>query len=112
IELDGSPSFADGELVDRPHYLLCRHASGPQGRHFPVISHGADHVFVAAALADLGGVGEGDPVSLIPAWTLATLFPPATQTTFHPSTGRLASGRKSELLFFDNDTPGTGLSSP
>ncbi len=39
----------------------------------------------------------GTLVSVARGWTLDTLFPPATQTTFAESTGRFLNGRSSEL---------------
>lgn len=109
LDLAGSPGFAAKELVDLPHFLRCDDGSGPLGRHFAITGHGAGHLLVAASLADLDGLGAGDRLSVIPTWTLDGLFPPATQTTFHRSAGRLASERGSELLLFDRETPGSDL---
>lgn len=109
LSLKDSPSFATGELTDAPHWLLCRDAAGPEGRHFAIVAHGANTVDIAAAPADLGSLGLDGLVSVVPAWTLDRLFPPDTQTTLHASAGPLASVRVSELLFFDAATAGTSL---
>jgi uncharacterized protein (TIGR02597 family) len=110
LSLKDSPAFAAGELTSTPHFLYCRDAAGVhRGRHFLVVAHGADTVDVAATLADLGSLTTDGLVSVIPAWTLDTLFPPDTQTTLYPSTGPLATDRVSELLFFDATTVGTSL---
>lgn len=109
ISLKDSPSFAANELTANPHLLFCRDAAGPEGRHFTIIAHGANTVDVSAAPADLSGLTADSQVSVIPAWTLDALFPAATQTTLHASTGPLATQRVSELLFFDNATAGTSL---
>jgi uncharacterized protein (TIGR02597 family) len=109
LSLKGSPSFAAGELTDTAHFLLCRDPAGPEGRHFRIVAHGAGHVDVDAAVGDLAGLGEDGLVSVIPAWTLGLLFPPGAQTTFHPSSGRLAPQRGSELLLFDETRAGTDL---
>ncbi|MBL9159875.1 MAG: TIGR02597 family protein [Verrucomicrobiales bacterium] len=110
ISLKDNPSFATGELKNAPHFLYCRDTTGAhRGRHFLIVEHGANTVDVSAALSDLGSLAIDGLVSIIPAWTLNTLFPPASQTTLHASTGSLASQRVSELLFFDTTTVGTSL---
>lgn len=109
LSLANSPNFAAGELTTRPHFLLVRDASGPTGRHFDIAAHSANGIDIVATVAELDGLPANGLVSVIPAWTLDTLFPPATQTTFHSSTSPLASGRKSELLLFDETTLGTSL---
>jgi uncharacterized protein (TIGR02597 family) len=110
LSLKDSPAFAAGELTSTPHFLYCRDAAGVhRGRHFLIVQHGADTVDVMASLIDLGSLTTDGLVSVIPAWTLDTLFPPDTQTTLHPSTGPLATERVSELLFFDATTVDTSL---
>jgi len=54
-------------------------------------------------------MGADSLVTIVPAWTLETLFPPASQTTFHASTGPLATQRGSELVLFDATTAGINL---
>ncbi len=109
ISLKDSPSFAADELTANRHLLYCRDAAGPEGRHFTIVAHGANSIDVSAGPADLSGLTTDSQVSVIPAWTLDTLFPAATQTTLHASTGPLATQRASELLFFDATTAGTSL---
>jgi uncharacterized protein (TIGR02597 family) len=109
IALKDSPSFAAGELTTTPHFLFCRDATGPEGRHFLITNHASDSVDISASAPELSGLTTDSQVSVIPAWTLDTLFPAATQTTLHPSTGPLATQRVSELLFFDQSTAGTSL---
>ena len=110
IQLKDSPGFATGELTSAPHFLYCRDTTGAhRGRHFRITTHGAASVDVQAGLADLGTLTTDGLVSIIPAWTLNTLFPPASQTALHASDGPLASQRRSELLFFDATTSGTSL---
>lgn len=109
LELKDTPGFAPGELTDATHFLLCRDPSGPEGRHFRIAAHGENHIDIVAGLGELGALAQDGLVSVIPGWTLANLFPPDTQTTFHPSAGRLATQRGSELLLFDRTTPGTDL---
>ncbi|MGY8642329.1 MAG: TIGR02597 family protein [Verrucomicrobiales bacterium] len=49
----------------------------------------------------------GDAFEIVPGWSLGALFPPATQTTFHLSTGNLPAARGSELLLYS--TSGGGV---
>jgi uncharacterized protein (TIGR02597 family) len=109
LTLEGSPAFSPGELTTAPHLAICRDPSGPNGRHFPITAHSAGTIDITATPADLAGLGNGGLISVVPAWTLATLFPPASQTTFHPSSGPLAPQRGSELLFFNNGSEGINL---
>ena len=109
LDLAGSPAFAGSELTDAPHWLYCRDGGGAKGRHFLVVARGADFVELQATAADLDGLTTNGRISLIPAWTLAGLFPPGAQTAFHPSTGPLLSQRGSELLTFDANGNGSSL---
>ena len=109
VTLAGTPAFAAGELLAARHLLFIRDSAGPVGRHFLIIGHTASTIDLAASPGFIDGLAEGDLVSVVPGWTLATLFPPATQTTFHPSGGPLATQRGSELLFYNNTGEGTGL---
>lgn len=109
LTLGGTPGFSTSELTTFPHLVACRNPSGPNGRHFPVTAHSATTIDIEAIPAELAGLGDGGMISVVPAWTLATLFPPASQNTFHPSTGPLASQRGSELLFFNNGSEGIDL---
>lgn len=109
LDLAGAPALVGSELIDAPHWLYCRDGGGAKGRHLFVVAHGADFVEVEATAADLDGLVSGGRVSVIPAWTLATLFPPGSQTAFHPSSGPLLSQRGSELLRFDTVGSGTSL---
>jgi uncharacterized protein (TIGR02597 family) len=109
LALKSSPNFAGSELTDTPHFVYLRDDTGTNGRHFLVSAHGSDTIDVNATPAELTGLTTNSQIAVIPGWTLATLFPPASRTTFHASTGNLASTRKSELLFFDRDTVGSNL---
>ena len=110
LTLAGNPAFAAGELTGTPHFLLYRDAAGPEGRHYRIVTHAAGHVDIDAAPGDdVSGLAQDGLISIIPAWTIQTLFPHATQTTFHASTGNLATGRRSELHLFDTTSSGTDL---
>ncbi len=111
LSLKDTPAFTGTELSDTPHFVYLRDNTAPssQGRHFLIVAHGTDTIDISATSGELTGLGVDSQISVIPGWTLATLFPPATQTTFTASTGNLASNRKSELLFFDRATAGSNL---
>ena len=109
LALKDTPSFAANELKSTPHVLFCRDPAGPEGRHFAITDHGANSIDVSAVAGDLSGLTVDSRISVIPSWTLDSLFPAATQTTLHASNGPLATQRGSELLFFDNTTVGTSL---
>jgi len=109
LSLASTPGFASGELTDEPHYLYCREASDAEGRHFLVQAHGANHLDIVASPGELSGLASDSPVSVVAAWRLETLFPPESQSTFHPSAGPLATQRGSELLLFDETTSGSNL---
>jgi uncharacterized protein (TIGR02597 family) len=65
------------------------------GLRYPVVSNEVDSMLVA-----FGGEAPspGVIVALERCWTLDTLFPPETQSTFHESTGKFATSRGSELM--------------
>jgi len=96
------------ELTDEPHYLQFTGGSR-NGWVYPVTSHDADSITIDLENDNLAGVEDGDIFEVIPYWTLATLFPPAEQTTVHPSAGKLAPQRESRVLFFDEIGEGTNL---
>lgn len=109
LSLGFPPSIAAGTFATSLHYVYVRATAAGEGRHFPIVMHGADTVDIEAAVGDLGGLAAGDRVEIIPGWTLGRLFPPGQQTTIHPSTGRLSSGRGSEILFFNEESEGIRL---
>lgn len=65
------------------------------GLRYDVVSNEVDSILVA-----FGGEAPtpGVMAALEVSWTLDTLFPPATQSTLHESTGKFATERGSELL--------------
>lgn len=109
FSLGGDPGFAPNSLTDSPHYVHCAPGSGASGRVLRISAHTADSVDVVATETEAGGLVAGNSVSILPAWTLGTLFPPGTQGTLHVSGSRLLADRGSELLFFDDVTDGKSL---
>jgi uncharacterized protein (TIGR02597 family) len=109
LTFSGNPAFQANELIGKPHYVYCPDSVGAAGKFFVITAHGANSANVLATAEGITGLANGDAVRVVPAWTLNSLFPPATQSTFHASGGNLLSQRKSELLFFDESTEGQGL---
>jgi uncharacterized protein (TIGR02597 family) len=103
------PAILDGSFAASLHYVYVRAVSSAEGRHFPIVAHSAGTIDIAAEAADLAGLAAGGRIEILPGWTLDRLFPPGQQTTIHPSTGRLSSGRGSEILFFDDEGEGIRL---
>jgi uncharacterized protein (TIGR02597 family) len=109
LAFSGAPTFSANELVTLPHYVYTPDSVGAPGRIFFVAANGSSTADVTASAAEIAGLANGDAIRIIPAWTLNSLFPPSSQTVFHPSSGNLVSDRQSELLFFDDITPGQDL---
>jgi len=110
LDLEGNPGFTAGSLLDPPHHVLTKGSAGAPGRVYALVAHTPSSVTVTGVRSqDLSLLIAGDALRIVPAWTLDALFPPASQTTFHPSTGNLLSQRGSELLWFDGASAGTVL---
>jgi len=73
-------SFAGTDLVDAPHYIHFTDGSRV-GEYFNITAHTADTLTVDLNGDNLTGVAAGDPVKVIPHWTLAKLFPSGEQIT-------------------------------
>jgi uncharacterized protein (TIGR02597 family) len=110
LDLAGTPGFAAGSLLQPPHHVLTAGTSGAPGRVHVIVAHTDQSVTVVGMSPDdVLALEAGDSLRIVPAWTLDALFPPASQTTFHPSGGRLLNQRGSELLWFDAGSDGIGL---
>lgn len=105
----GMPAFTAGEFTTEKHYLRFTGNGARSGWNYPVSAHDATTITVDLDGDALAGVVDGDTFELIPYWTLATLFPKATQTAVHPSDGKLAARRKTRILFFDEIAGGISL---
>ena len=104
-----SPTFAANEFTTEAHYVQFVGAGARAGWTFAVSSHTASSITIDAGSEDLSDLADGDRFEVIPHWTLATLFPQATQTALHQSDSKLSTGRKSRILFFDETTAGISL---
>lgn len=103
-----SPTFAVGDFTLEAHYLQFV-GGAREGWIFEVLPHSTSTITIDSAGEDLSNLADGDRFEVIPHWTLATLFPKATQTTIHESSSKLSTGRKSRVLFFDETSDGISL---
>lgn len=108
VAVQGTDPLVDSELVGEAHYLVFTDGGGG-GSVFPITANDTGSITIDTGSGDLAGVADGDRFQAVPYWTLATLFPVATQTAIHLSGGMLSPQRKSTVLFFDESTGGTDL---
>lgn len=120
--LASAPTLANGQATMTPveatewvpnelqntHYV--RFTTGAlSGRWYEIVGNTASGLTI-----DLNGeAGEvfaaGDAFMVVEFWTLDTLFPPGSQTTFHESTGNLVYQQKSKLLIPNVESVGINL---
>ena len=79
------------------------------GRWYEIVGNTASGLTI-----DLNGeagssFAAGDAFMVVEFWTLDTLFPPGSQTTFHKSTGNLVYQQKSKLLIPNVEAAGINL---
>ena len=79
------------------------------GRWYEIVGNTASGLTI-----DLNGeagssFAAGDAFMAVEFWTLDTLFPPGSQTTFHKSTGNLVYQQKSKLLIPNVEAAGINL---
>ncbi len=79
------------------------------GMYYQITANAAGTVTVDLAGDTLTGITGNESFKICKFWTLGTLFPPATQTTFVPSDGTLGFQRKSELMIVDSQGQGINL---
>ncbi len=101
--------FLADSFTGVPHYAIVTSGTA-RGQFFNVSSNSTTEVVIDTGSATLAGLAAGDSLMVIPHWTLNTLFPQATQTALHESTGALPSQRQTELHFFDVSSKGIELS--
>ncbi len=108
LSVADSPNYPAEAFTTEAHFL--KFLTGPSaGSIFPVDSHTASEITIDRGTDPLAGVEDGDTFAVIPYWTLATLFPVASQSAFHISPGVLLPDRRSELLLFDSTSDGIEL---
>jgi uncharacterized protein (TIGR02597 family) len=105
ITVSGSP-FTPNQFVyngssQRNHYYALV-GSGPsanpkEGRTYPITGNGSNTLTVQLSQDDLVGIPANTQVTVIPNWTLATVFPPSDQNvSFTPTTS--APTYKTQIL--------------
>jgi uncharacterized protein (TIGR02597 family) len=102
-----SPGWAVDEFAET-HYIEIL-SGAATGLTLPITANGAATVTVDAASQVVSQIEAGTSLRIVPNWTVATLFPPASQETFHPSSGMKPDVRGTELLLFSQDIVGSGL---
>jgi len=90
------------------HYV--RFTSGSLAGHwYEVVENATSSLTVDLNGENASGLLQGDAFMVVEFWTLDTLFPPASQTTFHKSSGNLGYQQKSKLLVPDLVSSGINL---
>ena len=104
----GNPSFSADAFVSPPHYL--RFISGAlAGAWYKITANSNVNITIEIGSDDISTLSADDAFDIIPFWTLATLFPPATQEALHASSGPLSTFRESQLLLADVMSDGIQL---
>ena len=118
ITVSGSP-FTPNQFVynagsQRNHYYALV-GSGPsanpkEGHTYPIIANGSNTLTVQLSQDDLVGIPANAQVTVIPNWSLATVFPPADQNvSFTPTTS--VPAYKTQVLVPDTSAAGVNLPS-
>lgn len=105
--------LVEGAFADS-HYVRFR-TGDFQGQFFRVISNTATQLVIDTEGDVLNSgvsprVIAGNEFDVIPFWTLATLFPPASPNGVVPSAGELGFNRRTVILIPDNTGPGLNRS--
>lgn len=87
-------------------YYVKMTSGAKAGMFYQILSNTATDVTVDLA-GDAAAVVAADGFKICKFWTLATLFPPATQTTIVPSASNSGLARRTEVRF--PDLTGTGI---
>lgn len=111
VNMQGSPAWGANQFVyqaslqTNTHYLLV--VSGArEGSYFPITGNGANSVTLDLNGDTLTGLINGDRISVVPYWTLATVFPGGDG--IYSSTSQFL--RKTEVLVPDPTSTGINLS--
>jgi uncharacterized protein (TIGR02597 family) len=116
ITVSGSP-FTPNQFVyngssQRNHYYALV-GSGPsanpkEGHTYPIVGNGSNTLTVQLSQDDLVGIPANAQVTVIPNWSLATVFPPSDQNvSFTPTTS--VPTYKTQILVPDTSAAGINL---
>jgi uncharacterized protein (TIGR02597 family) len=116
ITVSGSP-FTPSEFVyngssQRNHYYALigpgPSANPKEGHTYPIVANSANTLTVQLSQDDLVGIPANAQVTVIPNWSLATVFPPSDQNvSFTPTTS--VPTYKTQILVPDTTAAGTNL---
>jgi uncharacterized protein (TIGR02597 family) len=116
ITVAGSPwtanQFVYAAGIQPNHYYVlvgpANSANPKEGHTYPVISNGTNTLAVELGPDNLAGVPANAQISVIPNWTLATVFPPTDQNvSFTPTTS--TAQYKTQIRVPDVSAPGIDL---
>ncbi len=105
LELDSPPDWEPGQLAGS-HYVL--YHSGPLTGAFHAVDNDQDGRIIVDTNGEELTAAPGDALSVIPYWTLATLFP-EDNACIHRSTGMSLLQRRTRLMLPDLNGPGINL---
>jgi uncharacterized protein (TIGR02597 family) len=100
-------AWTDNELKGT-HYV--RFTTGALAGHwYEIVGNTASALTIDLNGEDGASFAQSDAFMVVEFWTLDTLFPPNSQTTFHKSTGNLGYQQTSKLLIPNVDADGINL---
>ena len=116
ITVSGSP-FTPNQFVyngssQRNHFYAligpAQSAHPKEGHTYPIIGNGSNTLTVQLSQDDLVGIPQNAQVTVIPNWSLATVFPPSDQNvSFTPTTS--VPTYKTQILVPDPSAAGTNI---
>ena len=106
-----TPSEATTWTADelKDNYYVRITSGALAGHWYDITGNAAATLTIDLSGENGSGFAEGDTFMVVGYWTLDTLFPPVTQTTFHKSSGNLEYQQKSKILIPNITDPGTEL---
>jgi uncharacterized protein (TIGR02597 family) len=102
--------YTQGSQPNRYYALIgpASAANPKEGHTYPIVANGANSLTVDLGVDNLNGIPAGAQVSVIPNWTLKTVFPPSDQNvSFTPTTSTAAY--KTQVRVPDSTAPGTNV---
>jgi uncharacterized protein (TIGR02597 family) len=102
ISWQNSPGWASGQFVYQAGvqtntYFVIFRTGVKEGHYFGVTANDASSIWITLGSDDLSGVVTGDRVSIIPYWTLGSIFPSGRSIHVSPSPG----SRSTEVIVPD-----------
>jgi uncharacterized protein (TIGR02597 family) len=114
ITVAGAPSWASSQFVyasgsqSNTYYAFIR-SGAKEGNYYTVTANGTNTLTVDLAGDTLTGLAPNDSISVIPYWSVSTIFPAAdVGTSFDATTSVLT--RKTEIFLLDLNSTGRSIS--